>query len=212
MRVALTFGDPARAAAYRDAASGAGLICEDNPPTLDEVAGLLLSGGTDVDPALYGDARHPETQAPDKPRDRLELRLLAEALQRDLPVLAICRGMQLVNVALGGTLIQHLRPMERHLQPRIAEAHGIDIAAHTPLAGIFPTGARAINSRHHQAIGRLAGGLRVNAQCPEDGVIEAVDLPGQRFLLAVQWHPEAPARYAADRSLFAAFAEAVRRS
>lgn len=212
MRIALTFGNPAKAGAYRDAAAGEALVPQDNPESLEGFAGLLLTGGTDVDPALYGETPHPETQAPDKARDQLELRLLCEAMERDMPVLAICRGIQLMNVALGGTLVQHVTALERHHQARTPEAHEIDIAGGTALASIFAPGRRIVNSRHHQAVARLGAGLRVNAVCPDDGIVEAVDLPAKRFVVAVQWHPEAPSRYAADRSLFAAFAEAVRRS
>ena len=140
------------------------------PRRLTGLDGLVLAGGTDIDAALYGAPRHAETGDPDCDRDRVEVALLQEALERDLPVLAICRGMQMLNVALGGTLAQHI---EGHLCPGQAVAHGLSIAPGSRLDGILGT---AVNSRHHQCVERLADGLVVVGRAPDD-VVEAVELP-----------------------------------
>jgi gamma-glutamyl-gamma-aminobutyrate hydrolase PuuD len=173
---------------------------------LDGVHGLLLSGGADVDPARYGGPPHPRTGAPRPDRDAWELALLETALERDLPVLAVCRGMQLLNVALGGELVQHL-PDElgsaRH-QPRAGEhgRHLVELEPGSPLAGIVGTRTE-VATYHHQAVGTLGKGL---AACgwAEDGVVEAVALSDRSWVFGVQWHPEAYAGH----ELFAAFVAA----
>jgi putative glutamine amidotransferase len=176
----------------------------ENPATLDGVDGLCLAGGADVDPALYGEARRPETEAPDTDRDRLESALLRDALDRDLPVLAICRGLQLLNAALGGTLHQHI---EGHNHRKLRDAHEIHIAPGSRLERILGTQTYVVNSRHHQAAGRIAPGLLLLATAP-DGVVEALEVPGKRFALAVQWHPEARMD-GEDARIFRAFRDAV---
>jgi putative glutamine amidotransferase len=163
--------------------------------SLDGVSGLMLMGGVDVNPALYGEARHPETEDPDDPRDRREFALIAEALERDLPILAICRGMQILNVQHGGTLVQHLEGhLERHRQEpkdKSVSAHSIEIVPGTILARtVGDELRREVNSRHHQAVARLGQGLVVSATDPYDGVIEAVERADKRFVVGVQWHPE----------------------
>jgi gamma-glutamyl-gamma-aminobutyrate hydrolase PuuD len=172
--------------------------------------GLLLTGGSDVDPALYGETPSPETQPPDPDRDAAECALIDEALARDLPLLAICRGMQILNVHLGGSLIQHLRTAARHVRrtpDKSLPAHRVAIEPGTLLSSIARGEFWEVNSRHHQAIARLAPGMRVCARDPEDGTIEAVELPLRRFVLAVQWHPENQApRDSGQRSLFESFA------
>lgn len=168
---------------------------------LGEVDGLMLQGGTDVNPALYGEAPHPETNQPDEARDALEMKLLAEALERDLPVLAICRGMQLLNVAHGGTLDQH-REGHRAITPDPSlPVHPVAIAPGTRLAGIAGQSLE-VNSRHHQVVAEVGEGLVVSATDPEDGVVER---PDKRFAVGVEWHPEDQDR----RELFQAFADAI---
>ena len=176
-------------------------------------SGLLLTGGSDVDPSLYGETPSAETEPPDPDRDAAEAALIDEALARDLPLLAICRGLQILNVHLGGSLVQHLATAARHVR-RTADkslpAHRVAIEPGTLLASIARSETWEVNSRHHQAVARIAPGLRVCARDPEDGIIEAVELPGRRFVLAVQWHPEnqAPAD-SGQRHLFESFAAAL---
>lgn len=149
MRAALPFGvssPESKREAYRSALIAVGIEPVENVSTLDGVAGLCLAGGADVDPALYGEARLPETQAPDQDRDRLESALLREALDRDLPVLAICRGLQLLNAVLGGTLAQHI---EGHNYRKQRDVHEIRIAPGSQLERILGTPSYMVNSRHH---------------------------------------------------------------
>ena len=176
--------------------------------------GMVLIGGSDVNPSLYSAPRHPHTEGSDDARDALESRLIADALARDLPILAICRGMQILNVQQGGTLIQHLRTTEHHRRrtaDRGLPVHKVSITRGTKLSEI----ARGdilwdVNSRHHQAIDLLGSCLCVSAVDPDDGVIEAVERRDKRFVLGVQWHPEnqAPTDERQAR-LFAAFAAAL---
>jgi len=195
--VLLVYRDAEDLPPYREAAEAAGLhpACELPSPqlSLETFSGLILTGGTDVDPALYGEERHAKTEAPDRGRDEVESALLQEALSRNLPVLAICRGLQLMNVVHGGTLTQHLDPSARHRvrrSPKSAPAHAIQIEPETLLASIAGTRTWQVNSRHHQAVKRLGAGLRISATDPEDGVVEAIERPDKKFVLAVQWHPE----------------------
>jgi putative glutamine amidotransferase len=182
-----------------------------NPPSLDNIAGLLLAGGTDVNPELYGQEKAPETQDPDTERDAREQRLIVEALENDLPVLAICRGLQMLNVALGGTLIQHLPNAVDHMRrPDNASerAHDVELVPEALLHGVLGGDTFPVNSRHHQAIAAVAPALRLAAVAPGDGVIEAVEMPGTRFVFGVQWHPEDRIDCDADRRLFESFARA----
>ncbi len=219
LRVAVTHGTKAgeaKIAPYETALREVGIEPVRNPESLDSLDGLLLTGGADINPALYGQARVAESDAADDARDELELRLLREALAADVPVLAICRGLQLFNVACGGTLIQHLDSTEVHRQkPRNAEpgkhpaAHRVWVGPNTRLAGIIGAGGHDVNSRHHQAIEIKGDGLIVSA-ISEDGVIEAIEKPGAAFAVAVQWHPEDRIfASAADRKLFEALAAAA---
>jgi gamma-glutamyl-gamma-aminobutyrate hydrolase PuuD len=163
-------------------------------PVPEEFQGLLLMGGSDVNPALYGEARNSSTESSDDARDALELTLIRKTLDRDLPLLAICRGLQILNVAHGGSLIQHLATADRHrIRPanRGLPAHPVEIDSGTRLACIIGEPLHLeVNSRHHQAIARLGDGLRVSAHDPQDGTIEAVERPDKRFVIGVQWHPE----------------------
>lgn len=163
---------------------------------LERLDGLLLSGGVDVDPELYGRPRHPKLGRVDRERDLFELALTRVALRRELPVLAICRGLQLLNVACRGTLIQDI-PSElngnvTHDAPgrRTRRSHAVELTSGSRLSAILGPGPLAVNSFHHQAIDELGEGLRVSARCPGDGLIEAVEMPDRPFVVAVQWHPE----------------------
>jgi len=207
IRVALPFGigtPENKRDSYRRALAAAGIEPVEDLAALGDVAGLCLAGGTDVDPARYGEARGAATDEPDRARDGLETALLEEALARDLPVFGICRGLQLLNVACGGTLVQHI---DGHRVPKQREVHAVRIAPGSGLHRILEADEYVVNSRHHQAAGRIASELRVTATSP-DGVVEALEFPGKRFVLAVQWHPEARMD-TADARLFEAFREAL---
>jgi putative glutamine amidotransferase len=161
--------------------------------TLDAVDGLVFSGGADLDPALYGQERHAETVGIVAERDRAELALLRGALARDMPVLAICRGAQVLNVASGGSLVQHLPDVvgdDKHMHtPGTFADHDVTLEDGTQLARIL--GQRApVKSHHHQGLGHVAPGLRVAARA-EDRTIEAVEDASHRFALGVLWHAEA---------------------
>lgn len=177
--------------------------------TLDAIDGLILSGGSDLDPELYGQEPHAETTDVVPERDRAELTLLQAALSRDMPVLAICRGSQVLNIAAGGDLVQHLPEQvghELHKEtPGVFADHDVTLEEGTHLARLL--GARVpVKSHHHQGFGRLGKGLRVAAHA-EDGAVEAIEDPARRFTLGVLWHPEA----GEDFELFAALvAEAGR--
>jgi putative glutamine amidotransferase len=173
--------------------------------TLEALDGLILPGGSDLEPELYGQEPHPETYGVVPERDRAELALLNGALERDMPVLAICRGSQVLNVARGGDLVQHLPEIvghERHKRdPGVFGDHDVRIEPASRL-GALVGGHAPIKSHHHQGFGRIGGGLREVAWA-EDGTIEAVEDPAQRFVVGVLWHPEA----GEDDALFAALVE-----
>jgi len=159
------------------------------------VDALLLSGGGDIVSLLYGQQPHPATTYQDPVRDEMEFRLVREAMRRGLPILGICRGIQTLNVALGGDLIQHIRDTGQgaiqHFthETAVTLAHTIDIEPGSLLAAVLGAGTAAVNSWHHQAVGNVAEGLRVSARAP-DGVIEAIEAGDGRPVLAVQCHPE----------------------
>ena len=160
--------------------------------TLDALDGLLFSGGSDLDPELYGAEAHPETNGVQPERDRGEIALLQAALERDMPVLAVCRGSQVFNIARGGDLVQHLPEVvgdEKHKHtPGVFADHDVDVKADTRLGRLL--GERApVKSHHHQGYGRLGEGLVESARA-EDGTIEAFEDPSHRFALGVLWHPE----------------------
>jgi putative glutamine amidotransferase len=215
-RVLVPFREPDRVVPYLDAIAMAGLepvpFLTEMPRGLADVEGLLLTGGTDVEPERYGEPRLDETEEPDRERDEIEFELLAEALQRDLPVLAICRGFQLLNVHQGGTLRQHIQSgRHRFLTEDKGEtAHEIEVEPGSQLATIFGATRVGVNSRHHQAVERIGANLRVVGRSVDDGVVEAFELPGKRFVIAVQWHPENQVGRGQEQlRLFQAFAEAV---
>lgn len=180
---------------------------------LDGVDGLLIPGGPDVDPRLYGERRGAATQRPNVRRDEHELSLLRAALERGLPVLAVCRGHELLNVAQGGSLLQDVaEDSHRWHDDDSSRWHEIRIERGSRLAGIYDgAGELRVNSRHHQAVtpDRLAASLRPVAYSP-DGLVEAVESEAHRWVLGVQWHPERPEMRPAADGLFAAFVTACR--
>jgi gamma-glutamyl-gamma-aminobutyrate hydrolase PuuD len=160
--------------------------------TLDSVDGLIFSGGSDLDPELYGEEAHPETEGWVRERDDFELGLMLAALARDVPLLAICRGSQVLNVALGGDLEQHVPDRVQtnvHKEtPGVFADHDVAVLPETKLSSIL--GDRAdVKSHHHQGYGALGAGLREAARAP-DGTVEALEDPTRRFTLGVLWHPE----------------------
>ncbi len=168
--------------------------------TLDALDGIVFSGGADVDPKLYGAEAHPATDSPQARRDAGEMALLRSALERDVPTLAICRGFQLLNVARGGDLVQHLpekvgNDVHKDVPGEFA-VHPVEVEHGSRLAAIV--GERSeVTSHHHQAPGRVGEGL-VETAWADDGTLEAVEDPSLRFAVGVQWHPEA----AQDQALF----------
>jgi len=179
---------------------------------IDELAerldGVVLAGGPDVDPARYGAEAGERTSAPEPRRDATEIDLIGAAGRLGLPLLAICRGVQVLNVARGGTLLQHLPDVVGHEGHAPSSGrfgrHEVTAVAGSALAGILGCAPFVVESAHHQAIDRLGGGLVVVATAP-DGTVEAVEDPEEPFVLGVQWHPEA----GSDRRLFAALASAA---
>ena len=201
--------------AYVDAVDRAGGRAVVIPPTeegveeiLEALDGVIFSGGADVDPSRYGAEPHPETDTPQTRRDAGEMELLQAALERDMPVLAICRGFQLLNVARGGDLIQHLpeevgHDVHKQVPGEFAE-HPVEIKEGSRLAAIV--GERSdVTSHHHQALGRVGDGL-VETAWAADGTLEGIEDPSLRFAVGVQWHPEA----GEDAALFEALVEQAR--
>jgi putative glutamine amidotransferase len=167
---------------------------------LDLIDGLILAGGADIDPGSYGEASHPETRGTVPERDEFELALARRAIERDLPLLGICRGMQLMNVATGGTLLQHLPESHGHHEHR-RNPGTFDGADHDVRLDEDSLAARATGevvhptkSHHHQGIDRLGDGLEITGWSLIDDLPEAVEMPERRFALGVQWHPEADER------------------
>jgi len=190
---------------------------------LGGVAGVLLTGGDDVDPARYGEAPHPTTVPVEPGRDEFEIALVRAARERRLPIFAICRGVQLLNVACGGTLVQdipssvsggvkHSLMVPPHTA--CALAHEVWIEKDTLLSRLLADRISGdsceVNSRHHQSVKSVASGFGVSATAP-DGVIEAIEDPGLPFCLGVQWHPENFWRTGEFRALFEGFVEAASR-
>ncbi|HTW03114.1 MAG TPA: gamma-glutamyl-gamma-aminobutyrate hydrolase family protein [Streptosporangiaceae bacterium] len=202
---------------YADRVSAAGGIPVLLPPVPDveealgQLDGLMLSGGGDIDPARYGAQPAPETGSVRDERDSAEFALFATALERRLPVLGICRGMQIINVARGGSLHQHLPAVvgnDGHAQvPGAFGSHPVRVTPGSRLAGILGRDKADVPTHHHQAVDRLGDGLTATAWTP-DGTIEAFELDAVEspFVLAVQWHPEA----GDDLSLFRALVAAAR--
>ncbi|MFL5543796.1 MAG: gamma-glutamyl-gamma-aminobutyrate hydrolase family protein [Gemmatimonadaceae bacterium] len=210
-------------AAYVTALENAGLVPLIVPPltsadaasaVLDSVAGLVLTGGEDVDPARYGEQRHEKVRSVNAARDATEAALIQEARARGTPVLAICRGIQMLNVALGGTLVQDI-PSQCNTDivhdedgPRDSRSHEVSIEPGSLIAKAVGTEHLTVNSFHHQSVKRVADGMRVTARSP-DGIIEGLEsTEDDWWVMAVQWHPEEMNESTEpwDRGLFKAFA------
>jgi len=193
-----------------------GLGGRDPSDALAPFAGLLLAGGGDVDPERYGQHPHPSVYGMDAERDEAEVGLACAAVERGLPVLAICRGVQVLNVALGGTLHQHLPDGEAwsaHGAPSDGGAvpHDVQVAAGTRLAAACHAEALVAMSHHHQGVDRLGDGLVATAWTA-DGLVEGVELSGPAWVVGVQWHPEmSAADDPAQQSLFDAFVDRLDR-
>lgn len=161
---------------------------------LDVLHGIVFSGGADIGPSHYGAEAHPETDPPQLRRDAGELALLRAALDRDLPTLAICRGFQLLNIARGGDLVQHLPETlgdSRHREVKgVYSEHPVEVKEGTRLAGLLGPRQPTVKSSHHQGVGRVGDGLLETAWA-EDGTLEGLEDPGKRFAVGVLWHPEA---------------------
>ncbi len=216
-RVAISYGNPRKAPPYAEAVRDMGaepvlISAADGVRSLDGFAGLMLAGGSDINPKVYGQAAVDQTHPPNDARDSLELELLGEALDRDLPVLAICRGMQLFNVAhSSGTLFQHVEGHEVRPADPSEPAHIVIVQAGTALAAIVAETTLPVNSRHHQAVDHVGEKLVISARAP-DGIIEGLERPDCRFAVGVQWHPEDQLRFAPHRHLLDAFVNACRQA
>jgi putative glutamine amidotransferase len=171
-----------------------GAAARDPDPLLDRIDGLILAGGADVDPASYGAQRHPETGPTWPERDRFELALARRAMEWGMPVLGVCRGMQLLNVARGGTLVQHLPDLlgvdEHRHTPGAFGDHDVRLEPGSLAARAAGAERITVKSHHHQGIERLGEGLTATGWSVIDDLVEAVELPGHPFVLGVLWHPE----------------------
>ena len=215
---------------YRQAilhAGGSVLVLETGSRPLEAfeaIDGLLLSGGDDVDPARYGAESHPSVTGVNRDRDAFEIALIQEARRRDLPILGICRGIQILNVACGGTLVQDIpSQVPGAVEHRFAVpphqafslAHDVWIEEDSLIGRLLgerlaDADACTVNSRHHQAVQAPAPGFQVSATAP-DGVVEAIEDPAARFCVGVQWHPENFWRTGEFRALFEGFLQAAER-
>jgi putative glutamine amidotransferase len=208
------------ARSYVEAVQRAGAMVSMLPPdrmllerpqeALDLLDGLVLAGGADIDPASYGAQAHAETLDTVPERDRFEIALVRAAIARDMPVLGICRGMQLINVALGGTLLQHLpERFGHHEHLRVPGTfdgadHDVDLVAGSLAERAAGETHHATKSHHHQGVDRLGEGLKISGCSSMDGLPEAIEMADRRFVLGVQWHPEADQTSRVVRALVAA--------
>jgi len=199
------------------------VVVTERESPMDVVAnsdGILLAGGGDVLPSIYGQTAHQTFDAAEVGRDDFELELVRLAAEADVPLFAICRGIQVLNVGRGGTLVQHIPDevagsVDHNLrEPRVAIAHEVWVTAGSLLDRLMreteEDGGFPVNSRHHQSVKTLGTGLVTTATAP-DGVIEAIEDPSKRFVLGVQWHPENFYRTGEFRALFEGFIEAATR-
>ncbi len=195
-------------------------VSESPRSLLQAIDGVLLTGGGDVDPAFYGEDRHETVDDAEPGRDEFELDLARRAMEQDFPLLAICRGAQVLNVAAGGTLVQDIpsavtTDLPHSLtEPKDCLAHDIQVVSDSRLHAVLGDAVNAscacrVNSRHHQSVGRLGRQLVASATAP-DGVIEAIEAPDATFCVGVQWHPENFWRTGEFKPLFDAFVEAAR--
>jgi putative glutamine amidotransferase len=195
-------------------------VSESPRAVLQTIDGVLLTGGGDVDPAFYGEDRHETVEDAEPGRDEFELDLARRAIEDDVPLLAICRGAQVLNVAAGGTLVQDIptgvtTELTHSLkEPKDGVAHDIHVANDSRLrralgAAVSAASACRVNSRHHQSVGKLGRNLKASAAAP-DGVVEGIEAPGAAFCLGVQWHPENFWRTGEFKPLFDAFVAAAR--
>jgi putative glutamine amidotransferase len=206
---------------YVDALRRAGAIPVLIPPQpenaaqlIGELDGLLLAGGDDCDPAVYGENRHPSVEPMDPRRQANEVSLAKYAREAGIPTLGICLGVQMMNVAAGGTLVQDIdsemeTEIEHASQPEDRARHDVIVEQGTKLAGILTRDEINVNSSHHQAIRRVGDGLRVTAHAP-DGIIEGLEDPRHPFYVGVQWHPEDMSGEPSATSIFGAFVDAAR--
>ena len=195
-------------------------VSESPRVVLQTIDGVLLTGGGDVDPAFYGEDRHETVEDAEPGRDEFELDLARRAMEQDVPLLAICRGAQVLNVAAGGTLVQDIPTAvttdlsHRLTEPKNCVAHDIQVAVDSRLHVALGTAVSAacacrVNSRHHQSVGKLGRNLHASATAP-DGVIEGIEAPDATFCLGVQWHPENFWRTGEFKPLFDAFVASAR--
>jgi putative glutamine amidotransferase len=220
---AFIMGQPYTQALARAGAAAILLPLYDEPELLrtlyDQIDGLFLAGGSDVDPVHYGEAAHPLLGEVDPDRDRVELQLMRWALADRLPILAVCRGLQVLNIACGGTLHQDIASDLPHAdqhnywleQPRDYLAHEVTVEPGTRLAALLGAERVGVNSLHHQSVRDVAPSLRVSARAL-DGVVEALEGLDERFLVAVQWHPEALIADPGMTNLFSGFVAAIHRA
>jgi len=172
-------------------------LAESPDEILDRVDGLLLAGGADIDPSSYGAVPHPQTSGTTPARDEIELALARRAIERDIPLLGICRGMQLINVALGGTLVQHLPDQVGHGEHRRnpgsfdGSEHEVQLEAGSLAARATGEEIHVSKSHHHQGVDALGERLVVTGRSTLDDLPEAIEAPDQTYVLGVQWHPEA---------------------
>lgn len=181
---------------------------------LEQLDGIVLAGGDDCDPALYGEEKHPRSETMDSRRQDNELALARLAREKGVPTLGICLGAQMMSVAAGGTLYQDIQSqiqgaMDHSSEPEDRSRHEVTVDPRTRLGSILGVTELNVNSSHHQAVRSAGPGMRVAAQAP-DGVVEAVEDPEHRFYVGVQWHPEDMGRENSAGALFGAFVEAAR--
>lgn len=179
---------------------------------LDRIDGLLVAGGSDIDPSTYGANRDPQTGGTNLGRDLFEIALTRRAIERDMPLLGVCRGMQILNIALGGTLVQHLPDRYGHESHRAnpgsfaGSEHDVLLREGSLAARVAGGTEHTTLQHHHQGVDRVADGLEVSGEGADDGLPEALEMPGRRFVLGVQWHPEADPRSPVIGALVAAAA------